>query len=78
MFALIRLLVTFYLVVPKLFLFRLYDPPETSPPPPLFISLPKPFMKLYKPMTLTWDLTVQVLAQSGLRFHNHKGLDLLK
>ena len=76
MFALIRLLVTFYLVVPKLFLFRLYDPPETSPTP--FISLPKPFMKLYKSMTLTWDLTVQVLAQSGLRFHNHKGLDLLK
>ena len=35
-------------------------------------------MELYKPMTLTWDFTVQVLAQSGLRFHNHRGLDQFK
>ena len=43
MFALIRFLVTFYLVVPKLFLFRLYDPPETSPPP-----VYKPTQTLYE------------------------------
>ena len=29
-------------------------------------------------MTLTWDFTVQVLAQSGMRFRNLRVLDLLK
>ena len=76
MFALIRFLVSFISSFQNFF-YSVYMTPRKQAPPP-FISLPKPFMKLYKPMTLTWDLTVQVLAQSGLRFHNHKGLDLLK
>ena len=45
MFALIRFLFTFYLVVPKIFFFRLYDPPETSPPPP---PVYKPTQTLYE------------------------------